>query len=139
MEMSAARALVLFLFVNLYISPSFIQVKRRTLGLEEHCFTLDPLGLRPLFTPYLNIKAKAQPLLLGSGRPGQISIPAVRPPLGTKLFFSSPNKTFCSRERFLSQSFSNVILFDSHQAAPARRQQRRSKRFSGRGPCAAPF
>lgn len=37
---------------------------------------------------------------------------------GLNFFFSSPNKTFCSRERFLSQSFSNVILFDSHQAAP---------------------
>lgn len=93
MEMSAVRVPVLFLFVNLYISPSFIQVKRRTLGLEEHCFTLDPLGLRPLFTLYLNIKAKAQPLLLGSGRPVQISIPAVRPSLGTKLsFFLLPIK-----------------------------------------------
>lgn len=130
MELSAVRAPVLFpLCKPLNITPLHSSEKENSWSCER-CFTPDSLGLRPLFTLYLNIKAEAQPLLLGSGRPVQISIPAVRPPLGTKLFFSSPNKTSCSRERFLSQTFSNVILFDSHQAAPARRQQHRSKRFS---------
>lgn len=41
----------------------------------------------PLFTLHLNIKAQVQPLLLGSGRLVQISIPEVGPPLGTKLVF----------------------------------------------------
>lgn len=64
----------------------FIQLERRALGLEEYWFISDSLGLVPLFTLPLNIKAEVQPLLLGSGRLAQISIPAVRPPLGTKLF-----------------------------------------------------
>lgn len=78
----------------------------------------------PLFILHLNFKVGMQPLLLGSGRLQQISSPAVSPPLGTKLFlfFLLPVNFFCSRARCLSQSFPNVILFDSHQAATARRQ-----------------
>lgn len=88
----------------------------------------------PLFILHLNFKVG---ILLGSGRLQQISIPAVSPPLGTKLFlfFLLPVKFFCSRARCLSQSFPNVILFDSHQAAPARRQHQ-SNCLSGWGRCA---